>query len=529
MRTCDYLWKPATCAVLMACLIAGCKTPATNCTQGYVNQASVPVDLTPPPVSEATSSTQLISGEQQSPSGNGNLRFDVPPELPGANAPRLESPGFDTTLSTQERRSALETLFPEISETEITTSPVPANSDRPLTLATLQQLAVDNSPVIRQAAADVEKLRGKAVQAGLYPNPTVGFESDTFGTAGTAGYNGVYFTQEFVTAGKLDYARSAAQMSVQEAVHNLQKSRITLASDIRRGYFRVLVAQEQVKFNKAVLKLANEVYQAQIDLVAGGEAAAYEPLQLRVFAIQAKNSLIRADNNLTGRWRELTAVMGLPGMGYQAVEGDVEMPIPKINYEAAAAILLTQHTDLAAVRARIASTQYNLKLQQITPIPNIEVYAALQHDDTTSINNTSGNFQIGIPVPLYNRNQGNISTANAELIRAHQDLTDTQNTLQQQLAEIFNRYDSSRVITQSYRNELLSDQVRVYRGIYERFRIAGDGIDFAQVVVAQQTLSTLVGEYLQSLEEQWIATVDLAELLQVNDLLAMGELVGEMN
>jgi hypothetical protein len=63
--------------------------------------------------------------------------------------------------------------------------------------------------------------------------------------------------------------------------------------------------------------------------------------------------------------------------------------------------------------------------------------------------------------------------------------------------------------------------VRVYRGVYDRFLIDGESIDFAQVVVAQQTLTQVVTSYLQSLSDSWMATVDLAELLQVDDLMTM--------
>ena len=69
--------------------------------------------------------------------------------------------------------------------------------------------------------------------------------------------------------------------------------------------------------------------------------------------------------------------------------------------------------------------------------------------------------------------------------------------------------------------DLLPDQVRVYRGIYDRFRLDGQSIEFAQVVVAQKTLASVVSNYLQSLNDAWMATVDLAELLQINDLMTM--------
>ncbi|MFO0429079.1 MAG: TolC family protein [Planctomyces sp.] len=461
------------------------------------------------------------SKKENESSGRVN-RFKVPDELPGAQAAPLRIPPFDSTQTPAERRSLAATLFPDV-------EPLPemsADSGAVMDLASLQQLAVEQSPVIRQAAASVEEARGKAIQAGLKPNPVVGYEGDTLGTARTAGYNGVFFTQEFVTADKLSIAQNAAMMEVQATLAELRKSRITLATAVRKGYFRVLVAQEQVRFHRAILKLSEEVYQGQIDLVAGGEAAPYEPMQLRVFAVQARNSLLQSQNQLDASWRQLAAAMGVPHMKRSMVEGSVETVVAAPDYDQSVGALLQRHSDLQAAQSRIFSASGNLRLQQVKPIPNVLLYSAFQHDDTTPLSDYSTNVQLSVPVPLFDRNRGNITSAHGQLVRANQNLSDTQNNLMSELADVHARYCSSTAITSSYRHDLLPDQVRVYRGVYERFQVDGGSIDFSQVVVAQQTLAQVVNGYLQALNDQWDAVVDLAELLQIEDLATMDGLNG---
>ena len=214
------------------------------------------------------------------------------------------------------------------------------------------------------------------------------------------------------------------------------------------------------------------------------------------------------------------AAVGMPHMTRQKVAGSVDLPVPVIEYDTLVT-MLQRHSDLIAANARIASSGCNLRLQEAVPIPNVTLYAAFQHDESTSIAPRKPNSQVSAPVPAFNRNQGNITTAHAELVRARQNLTEANNTLMSQLAENYNRYATSRTISESYRTDSLPDQVRVYRGVYDRFLIDGESIDFAQVVVAQQTLTQVVTSYLQSLSDSWMATVDLAELLQVDDLMTM--------
>lgn len=504
----------------------GCQSVAHCCTSFFANREATAADLTALPEREPDVKQTSLENSPSETTDAGDSRdlqssqrrFKIPAELPGASASPLVMPPMDATQSAEHRRSLVEALFPDV--LEATKSPARVAEEGELSLAAFQQIALENSPVIRQAAANVENARGAAVQAGLYPNPIVGYQGDTIGTARTAGYNGVFFTQEFVTAGKLSLAQSAALNEMQAAQADLRKARISLASSVRRNYFTVLIAQERLRFSQSIAKLSNEVYQAQIDLVTGGESAPYEPLQLRVFAVQARNNVVLATNGLDGSWRQLAATIGLPHMARQTVAGSVETLIPAVDYDTLVTVL-QRHTDLAAANLRIASSRNSLRLAEVQPIPNLTVYAAFQHDDTTPLSDYSTNVQVSAPVPVFNRNQGNIASAHADLVRAEQNLNDKNNTLMSSLAETYSRFDSSRTISESYRTELLPDQVRVYRGVYDRFLIDGESIDFAQVVVAQQTLATVVTSYLQSLNDAWMATVDLAELLQVDDLMTM--------
>ncbi|MEZ6065741.1 MAG: TolC family protein [Planctomycetaceae bacterium] len=467
---------------------------------------------------------QHVAFQEEQPAAE--ERFRIPAEIPGANTPPLNVPQLGAELGFEQRREALGQVYPKL---DAPASPVDAAevaTRSSVSLLELQSMALQHSPVLRQAAADVEQARGLAIQAGLHPNPIIGYEGDSLGTAKTAGYNGVYFNQEIVTAGKLGYAKNAALMEMQAAQANLRKARITLATEVRRRYFDVLIAEERLKLQRAIAELADEVYSAQIDLVASLNAAAYEPLQLRVSAVQARNNVVEAENQLAASWRRLAAAVGVPSMSRQPVSGSVEMSIPYVDYNSAAAYVSTYHSDLSARQALIGRASHNLCRQRVEPYPNLQVYSALQHDDTTNLNSFAANVQVGVEVPLFDRNQGNITAANAELVRAHQDLADTRNQLLGQLAEAHGRYSASQQIVKNYRDDILRDQVLVYRGVQERFRVWGEAGDFSEIVIAQQSLASAVDGYLSALNAQWQAAVDLAELIQADDMLQMGVLIG---
>src|SRR5262249_57048122 len=108
-------------------------------------------------------------------------RLKLPSELPGADAPEISWPKI--TAPAKERQEAIRKYYPPLPDLGPNPVPQPGPEGRPLALADLQQLALSNSPVLRQASAKVMAARGAAIQAGAHPNPTVGFEADTIGSA----------------------------------------------------------------------------------------------------------------------------------------------------------------------------------------------------------------------------------------------------------------------------------------------------------------------------------------------------------
>src|SRR5207248_455750 len=132
--------------------------------------------------------------EQAPPDGGLSARLKIPPDLPGGNVAPIELPPL-TPENAAKRLAILDKLYPPLRPLGPDPKPSPGPEGHALTLADLQRLALANSPLIRQAAANVEAARGNAIQVGLPPNPTLALEWDTIGTAGGPGYVGGFFEQ----------------------------------------------------------------------------------------------------------------------------------------------------------------------------------------------------------------------------------------------------------------------------------------------------------------------------------------------
>lgn len=453
--------------------------------------------------------------------------LEIPRAIPGSAAPPIRLPPVEPGESEAQRHTAIRQLFAELAQIEPVAGPPPTPDHPPLALQELQCLAITRSPLIRQAAADADAARGAMIQAGAYPNPHLAYEADNINTGRTAGYQGGNIGQTIVTGGKLKLAKAAAGVDLENAELALRRARFDLATQVRANYFAVLVALERVKVNSALVQFADRVYHLQVTRVQAGQAAPYEPLQLRVLAVQAQGQLLQTNHEYEAAWRRLAATLNCPGMPPAALVGQADAPLPQITYDAACQRILAVHTDLVAAQNAVAKARYQLRLARIIPrVPNLDTSTVIEHDFTTPPFGTTINLQIGAPIPVFDTNRGNIIAAEAALVRAGSEYDRTRNELLASLADIFARYQTAATTFQLYRGGILADQVRAYRGVYRRYQVDPDA-DFNDVLTAQQTLAGTISTYVQLLGDQWQAAVDLAGLLQIDDLFQMGQAAAE--
>ena len=269
-------------------------------------------------------------------------------------------------------------------------------------------------------------------------------------------------------------------------------------------------------------QFADRVYRMQARRVAAGQAAAYEPLQLRVLAVQAQTQLIQSNHDYEAAWRKLAVTLNCPDMPPTVLAGRIDGPVPLISYEAARDHILQTHTDLVTAQNAVARRNTNFTLARLTPVcPNIDTNTVIEHDYTTPPFNTAISLQVGVPIPIFDNNRGNIIAAEAALVRASSEYERARNDLFTNLADIFSRYETNRQTAEQYHNSILVDQVRAYRGAYQRYQVDPDS-DFNDVVTSQQTLASTISTYIQLLGDQWQAVADLAGLMQSDDIFRAG-------
>jgi hypothetical protein len=132
--------------------------------------------------------------------------------------------------------------------------------------------------------------------------------------------------------------------------------------------------------------------------------------------------------------------------------------------------------------------------------------------------------QVTVPVPVWDRNQGNIRQMQGALMRAVEEPHRVRADLTARLADAFRRYDENAKILELYRVDILPMQVQAFRATVQR-HYGGDvgGVAYNDLIASEQNLVSTIGVYLTTLGAVWQAVVDTASMLQTDDLFQMAE------
>lgn len=383
-----------------------------------------------------------------------------------------------------------------------------------MTLADLEAMAQANNPVLARAAARVEAARGQWFQVGLPPNPVGGYAASEIGNEGRAGQQGGFVGQEIVTGGKLRLSRAVAAQEIRIAEQQLAAQRFRVLSDVRTSFYEVLVAHRRIEIAQELVRIGERAVEAVERFLQAKEASRVDLLQARVETNSARILLENSRNDHSAAWHRLGAVVGIPNMQPTTLAGDVREGLAEITFEDARQRLLSNSPELAAIQANVSRAQQSLNRARAEPIPNLDVQVGVQHDNASNYDIAS--VQLGAPIPIWNRNQGGIRRAQAELAAAQNDVRRAELELQQRLASTYQRYANARQQVATYTKAILPDAQASLDLVTKGYQQGEFG--YLTLLTSQRTYFQTNLAYLESLRQLRESAVVIDGLLLTDSL-----------
>jgi len=377
-----------------------------------------------------------------------------------------------------------------------------------LSLPMLESLALQNNPSIRQSTAAATKAMGFRDQVGLAPNPNAGYSGSQLADRGTDQHT-AYVEQDIVLGGKLQKNRLVLEQEVQAQLWEVQATRQRVLTDVRTKFYEALVAQKRIALSTEFAETTNKGIEAARLRLQALEGTRTELLQAEVQHTEVSLFRRRGELALRAAWSELFAVVGCPSSGPTSLVGTLEMDLIARDWEQTYGMVVDTSPEVRAACSRVARATANLDRQQVQPIPNLSVMIAAGRDNGTKSNMI--NTQVGMPIPVFNRNEGNISAAWAEYCRATQEMSRIKLSIRARLARTAQEYDSASLQVRTYGDEIVPRANEALKLAEQAYR-AGE-TDFFQLLLVRRTYFDANLQYITAMGDYASANAMIDGLL----------------
>lgn len=391
-----------------------------------------------------------------------------------------------------------------------------------LTLHDLERMALERNPTIGQARAAVNAAAGRTKQAGLYPNPTVSVvgEEISRGPIIRGGEIGGGFQQRIVTAGKLALSRRVAEQDQKEIEAEADAQKYRVLNAVRLLYYQALGDQRLIEVRTDLSKLARRALGISRELANVGQADRPDLLAADIEAERIELELVTAQTARERTWRQLAAVVNNPGLQAAPLKGDLENP-PKLNVEQALEKIFNESPELRAANVDVTRSELALRRAKVEKIPDLLVSGGVRYNRELLEQGVTpgalrpvgkeGFFDIGVEIPIFNRNQGNVAASRAELERSRLAVDRTKLALRSRLAVAFKEYQDALNAVERYRSTMIPKATQAYEIYLNSFRQMAAA--YPQALVAQRNLFQLQDDYVKALVNAWQRSIEIQGLL----------------
>ncbi|MBS0182667.1 MAG: TolC family protein [Nitrospira sp.] len=317
------------------------------------------------------------------------------------------------------------------------TASVQSNA-QPYSLDMIIVLALAKNPVVGLTEGNIEQQKGQQTAAGAYPNPTVTGNGGhgNLRDAGRANIN-EFAARDSLTESNLVIGQPiewpsmraarqrVADLGVTTANVGMLETRLNLASQVKVGFYDLLLAQQGADLARQNFDIVEGVARIVKARVKSGEAPQFESIKAEVEVLKARQQLVRADNLVRiSRVAVDTLTGGALGPTYM-VYGEFRILPRDLHIEGLMARMVEQHPTIQRLMKSVEQSDWKVEFERQSRVPTITVQGSYWRE----IGREAYQAGASMPVPLWYRRQGEIASAlgakrreEAELLRMRNEL-----------------------------------------------------------------------------------------------------------
>lgn len=356
-----------------------------------------------------------------------------------------------------------------------------------ITWADLARLAELTSPTLAAAQNAVNAQAARAQQAAAYPNPVLGLDLDEMSTRDPSNRKEkVTLVQPVILGGRRGAAVDAAQAAHESALKEIRNARREVLVGLRTLWVQQLYFREMEVAHQDLLAVANRtlnIAQTRFEARAAPESQVTRAL-LDVYELE----VTREEHAL--QKAEATAEL-------RSLLGGVDVPVDRFSESVENTAVVTEqllqldhlkgHPALAAAQLNVEAAEASLHRAKADRIPDLDISLAYGRNREADENYMEAG--ISLPLPLFNRNRGQIAAQKSEVALARNHALVVNNELDVQLTVAKQRYLKTQGQLTVVAQRILPAAERGLAQAQEGYRVGR--VQFLELIDAQRTLATV--------------------------------------
>lgn len=381
-----------------------------------------------------------------------------------------------------------------------------AATAEPLSLAKAIELAMEGNPEVAAAKRQWEATEGQVLQGRSRPNPELAYSlEDTRSKTRTQSWQ---LNLPVELGGKRAARTKAAEKSREQAQAQLAELKATVRANVAAAYFDVLTAQERLVLARDSAALAKSSTDTVSKRVAAGKVSPVEESKARVAEAGVRVELAQAASEQRNALSRLFALLGRIDAPYTVLEGKAEN-LPSVPSLVDLQPLIASSPGVVLARIEVDRRKALTDLEQSKRVPDVTVSVGMQRSNETQRNVLL--FGVSLPLPVFDRNQGNLLEALKLEDKARDELQAATVRLHSEVAQARERLSTITAEVQSLQQEVLPGAKSAYDAATIGFE--NGKFNFLEVLDAQRTYFTAKSQYLKALGEAHRAAADIDRLL----------------
>jgi cobalt-zinc-cadmium efflux system outer membrane protein len=349
------------------------------------------------------------------------------------------------------------------------------------------------------------------LQARKLPNPELEVEVEEFDRGGESfdsAETSIALGQLIELGGKRRWRMRMAEAEGELAGWDYESKRLAVFAETTKRFTAILAAQRRLELAESAVELAEKTAHAVGERVKGGKEPPLQESKASAELELARLDSLEAESALSVKRKMLAAMWGNAAPHFQRAEGDLNGVLATVPSMEVLRTRLSENPELARWDAEMRRLDAELSSEKAERVPDLEARLGVQRFEEDGSDALA--FGIGVPLPLFDRNQGNITAAQHELAKAKAQRKAAQTTLATELAEAHADLTSAHRRAMTLRSKVVPAMDEAFNAAHVGYTQGKFG--FLDMLDAQRGLFEAKGELVNALADYHVALAEMQEL-----------------